>query len=230
MPIQPLWQALDGQTIGIWVAAILTLVILSAAFGEHRLSRLGFALLIGATVGYTAALTWQAVLWPRLLLIVHDPLGHWTLAIWFLLGLLLLTRGVSSASWLSNLSLAYLVGVGAALAIGGAVLGTAVPQALAVVAERHQATPGAWPAVANALLVSLGTVGVLLRFTYTGRKGKRLVARLWGGLVEAWGRIGSAFITVALGALFATAIVSLVTLLSSRLQFLLFDWLRLAMR
>jgi len=230
MPISPLWQAIDWHLVGIWIAAILTLVTLSAAFGESRLSRAGFGVLIGITVGYTAAITWRAVLWPRILQLAQDPARYWPLAIWFLLGLLLLTRSWSSASWLSNPSLAYLVGIGAALAIGGAVLGTAVPQVMAVLSEHKLASPSPLAAIANPLLVALGTGGVLFRFAYTGQEGKRLVGRLWAGLVRVWGRIGYAFLIVGLGALFATAVISLLTLLTSRLQFLLVDWLQLTGR
>jgi len=218
------------EGLGIWLAALLTLVVLSAAFAENRLSRAAFALFTGAAVGYAAAVTWRAVLWPRILLVWRYPLGYWPLLVWFLLGLLLLTRGLSSGSWLSNLSLAYLIGVGVALAIGGATLGTAVPQLLAVAAEGRRIAPGSWLAVINVLLVALGTGGVLFRVAYTGREGKSRPARLWAGLVDVWGRVGYGFVMVAFGALFATAIVSLLALLTSRLQFLLVDWLRLVPR
>jgi hypothetical protein len=223
----PSWAALDAERIGVWVAAILTLAVLSAAFAENRFSRAAFALLTGLVVGYAAALVGRAVLWPRILLVWNDPAGQWPLLVWFVLGLLLLARGLTAASWLGNLSLAYLVGVGVALAIGGAVLGTAVPQLMALAAGPG-ATTGSWPAIANVLLVALGTGGVLFRFTYTGLDGDSLATRLWGGVARSWGRAGYAFILVAFGVLFASAIISLLALLAARLQFLLVDWLRIA--
>jgi hypothetical protein len=223
----PALPPLDAGETGVWVAALLTLAVLSAAFAENHLSRAALAVLVGATVGYVAAMTGRAVLWPRAMLIWRDPLGQWPLLLWFFLGLLLLTRGLPSASWLSDLSLAYLVGVGAALAIGGALLGTAVPQVIAAAAEPRQVRPGAWLAAVNVLLVAVGTGGVLFRFTYTGLGGKGLLARLWSGIAKSWGRVGYVFLLVAFGALFATATISLLALLASRLQFLLADWLHL---
>ncbi len=220
----------SGDGVGVWIAAVLTLAILSAALGETRVSRMAFALLIGGAVGYVAVVTWQAVLWPRALLVWRSPGQHWSLLLWFVLGLLLLARGLTSASWLSNLSLAYLIGVGVALAIGGAVLGTAVPQLMAVAAERGRIVPGSWLAIVNTALIAVGTGGVLFRFTYTGLGGEGRPARLWTGLVRRWGQVGYAFIMVAFGALFATAIVSLLAVLTSRLQFLLVDWLRVVAR
>ncbi|GAG29248.1 unnamed protein product, partial [marine sediment metagenome] len=129
------------ESIGVWIAAILTLVVLSAAFGGNRFSQIAFALLVGSAVGYAAAATVRVVLWPRLVLAFRDPVGQWSLWVWLFLGVLLLLRGVKSTSWLSNLPLAYLVAVGMALAMGGAVLGTVMPQLMAVLAGRSRLTP-----------------------------------------------------------------------------------------
>ena len=215
------------ESVGPWVAGLLTLAVLSTAFVENRASRAAFGLFIGAATGYVAAIIWRLVLWPRVVLVLQNPLEQWPLLVWFLLGLLLLTRGLASASWLSNVSLAYLIGVGVALAIGGAVLGTAVPQLVAVATVRRQFEPGSWPAVLNALLVAVGTGGVLFRFAYTGWGGKGTLGKLWARLVGSWGQVGNAFLLVAFGALFAMAIITLLSLLTSRLQFLLGDWLHL---
>ena len=229
MPVWPPLPALDWPLIGTWVAAILTLVTLSAAFGENKASQAMFALLVGLAVGYAAAITCRAVLWPRVLLLVQDPRGHWPLVIWFALGVLLLARGLPFASWLSNLSLAYLMGVGAALAIGGAILGTALPQLVAAMNEPAQIPRGSWPAIGDALLVAIGTGAVLFRFAYTGHNpaGRSGLPRIWAGVVRSWGRLGNLFMIVALGALFATAVISLLGVLAARLQFLMADWLHL---
>ncbi len=221
----PSLPPLSAEGIGVWVAAVLTVIMLSAAFAENRLSRAAFALLTGAVAGYVGAVILRAVLWPRILLIWRDPLHNWPLLLWFALGLLLLARGLPYGSWLSNLPLAYLVGVGAALAIGGAALGTAVPQLIAAATEPRRVVPGAWPAALNVALIALGTGGVLFRFTYTGQKSDSVLGRAWSGIARTWGRAGQAFILVASGALFAVAIISLLALLASRLQFLLVEWL-----
>lgn len=226
----PSWAATASTVMegaGVWIAAILTLAVLSAAFVENRASRVAFGLLIGASVGYVAALTWREVLWPRMLLVLRDPLAQWPILLWFALGLLLLTRGLTSASWLSSLSLAYLIGVGIALAVGGAVLGTAIPQIVSVVAARRQVEPGSWLGVVNVLLVAVGTGAVLFRFAYTGWSAKGTVGKAWDRVVGLWGRLGNLFLLVAFGALFATAMITLLGLLAARLQFLLGDWLRL---
>ena len=48
------------EGVGIWVAALLTLAVLSAAGGENRVSRIALALLVGGAVGpTTVAPHWQ---------------------------------------------------------------------------------------------------------------------------------------------------------------------------
>lgn len=222
------WPAVTAEGAGVWIAAGLTLAVLSAALGENRVSRIGMALLAGAAVGYVGAVAWWAVLWPRILLVWADPLGHWPLLVWFFLGLLLLARGLNSASWLSNISLGYLFGVGVALAMGGALVGTLVPQVM--VATRAAPAGGAWWVAANALVIAVGTGGVLFRFAYTGWSGEGRLGKAWARLAGAWGRVGYGFILVAMAALFAAAAITALALLAARLEFLVVDWLRLAGR
>ena len=227
MPNWPVFPAVNLDGLGIWIAALLTQAVLSAGVAENRVARLAFALLIGVTAGYAIAAGWQAVLWPRLLLLWRNPLREWPLLIWFLLGLLLLTRGLEAGSWPSRLPLAFLIGVGVALAIGGATVGTVLPQLLAAASGTDGGRTSTWQAVANTLIIAIGTVGVLLRLSYTGRRGGGVAGRAWSALTRIWGGVGGVYLSVAFGALFATAVISLLTLLAARLQFLLADWLHI---
>ncbi|MCL6430492.1 MAG: hypothetical protein K6V36_06465, partial [Anaerolineae bacterium] len=213
------------EGIGITVAAVLTLAVLSAAFGSNRVSRLAFAVLVGAAVGYASTVTWWLVLWPRVIRLVRDPLREWPLILWFALGLLLLVRGLGAASGVSSVPLAFLVGVGVALAAAGAALGTGLPLAVTPWPGYGADVQQPWARALNTLLVAVGTAGVLLRFAYTVRRSESRPGRLWRALARGWGRIGYIFILVAFGALFAAAIISLVGVLVSRLEFLLIDWL-----
>lgn len=222
------WPAVTADGVGIWIAAGLTLLVLSAAWGESWASRLGMALLAGAAVGYAGAVAWRAVLWPRILLVWADPLAHWPLMVWLFLGLLLLARGLRPMSWLSNASLGYLFGVGAALAVGGALVGTLVPQVTAAMAT--PAIGSGWWVAANTLLVAIGTGGVLFRFAYTGWSGKGALGKAWARLMSAWGGVGYLFLLVAMGALMAGAALMALGLLAERLEFLAADWLHLVAR
>ncbi len=117
-----------GQAVGLWVAALLTLAVLSSVVGRNAFYRLAEALFVGIAAGYGAALAWTSVLAPRLALLVQDPAGHWHYALFFALGALLVARSARRLSPLAGLPLGIMVGVGAGLALGGALSGSLVAQ------------------------------------------------------------------------------------------------------
>ncbi len=122
-----------AQIIGIWVAALLTLAVLSYIMGQNVLFRLAEHLFVGIAAGYAAALAWNQVLWPRVLLLWQEPDTYWYYGVFFVLGALLLARGIRALSPLANLPLGVILGTGAALALGGALTGSLVPQLRAAI-------------------------------------------------------------------------------------------------
>jgi hypothetical protein len=165
------------------------------------------------------------------------------------LGVLLLAKaapGVSTgawrrAAWLANLPVAFLLGVGAALGVGGGVLGTLAPQLWAA-SQSLFTNAGAelthaqrTVQTAGNIVALLGTLGALLSFQFVristgaGRGWAGFPARALDGLVSVWGGLGRICIWIALGALLAGLILSRVTLLVERVQFLL-ETFRLAVR
>ena len=117
---------------------------------------------------------------------------------------------------IGNLSLAFLFGVGSALALGGALDGTLVPQLSATLVPLNS--------VENVLLV-VGTLGALLSFRFVQPQTTRLGVRAVEALGRGWGAIGRWFVWMAFGALFASLAVSRISILVNRVYFLLHDWL-----
>lgn len=212
------------DTAGMWVAVVLTLFVFSYLLGDNVLFRLAEHLFVGTAVGYAVVVVFHNVLaaklftpaveafgqanqWPRLLPILL-PL---------VLGLLLLTKPSKRFSWLGSISVALLLGVGAALAIGGALFGTLLPQ---VDATADIMRDGTGLGLFSGLVVLAGTTGVLLHFHFeTGRVGR--LAALRDRLVQIWGGLGRWFIFIAFGAILATTFMSRLSLLVGRLQFML---------
>jgi len=224
-----------GDAIGTFVAVVLTVMVLSYIGGDNVLFRLAQHILIGCVAAYAVVVAVHSVLLGRLLLpLAENPAGAWPLLVPLALGLLLLLRGEPNLAWLGNYPLAFLVGVGAALALGGAIFGTLLPQLQATaisLLDQVQAdmSPGEQLAqIASNLIIVFGTLGALLSFHFV-RDEKSAIGRAGGALLSAWGGIGRIFIWVAFGALFAGLIVSRITLLVARVQFLL-DAFRLAVR
>jgi hypothetical protein len=135
-----------------------------------------------------------------------------------ILGVLLLLKGfppsrfLGRISALGNLSLAYLVGVGAAVAVAGALVGTLIPQVMATGAglSLERGLLG----MIQGFIALMGTVVTLLYFSTRFKEAKTgLPALLESGI----DRLGRFFIVVALGAAFAGAVTSALTALTLRL-------------
>lgn len=213
---------LELTAVQTWVAFVLTLMVFSYIFGDNPLFRLAEHIFVGTAAGYVTILVYHTILRPRLLEpLAQDPAGHGYLLVPLLLGVLLLAKGKRSTSWIGNISMAWLFGAGAALALGGALLGTLASQLRASWFSLNPADYAGQPlGWVNALLLALGTIGVLLSFYYTEPAGKG-AGRLLAGFRKGWGRLGRWFMLVTFGALFAGAIISRFTLLVDRVHFLL---------
>ena len=211
---------------GTLVAAILTLFVFSYLLGDNALYRFAEHLFVGAAVGYVAVVAFHTIVSSKLLLPLSEAVreGDWArvllLGIMLLLGLFLLTKPSRTLSWLGNLSVALLVGVGAALAIGGAILGTLLPQIDATANVSHYVTRyGDTLGIFSGILVLIGTIGVLLHFHF-GSTETGPVARLRAGVVKIWGGLGRWFILVAFAAILPTTFMSRLSFLAGRIQFL----------
>jgi len=212
---------------GTLVAIVLTLFVFSYLLGDNLLYRLAEHIFVGVAVGYAVVVVFHNVLSPKLLIPLVDALGegNWTqvllLLVALLFGLLLLTKPFKSLSWLGSLSVAFLLGVGAALAIGGALLGTLLPQVEAAADVSYYIVRyGPGLGLFSGLVALAGATGVVLHFHFsTGGEGP--VAGLRNRLVRAWGGLGRWFILVAFGAILATTFISRLSLLVGRVQFLL---------
>jgi hypothetical protein len=219
-----------ANAIGIWIAALLTLAVLSYILGENVLFRIAEHLFVGVAAGYAGALAWNHVLAPRLFLLITDPFSYWYYGIFFVLGLLLLARGVGPLSALGNFPLAVLFGTGAALALGGALAGTLVPQLGATMRSLSPADYGGgllgWAFVVDALLLMLGTIATLATFHYAAR-GRGPLSAIGDGTMRVLQQVGNKFIVIAFGALFAGALLTFFAVLQSRIAFLLLEWLGL---
>ena len=126
------------------------------------------------------------------------------------LGLLLLTKLRASWASLGNISIAFLFGVGSALALGGALSGTLLPQLSATVVPLDS--------LENVLLV-LGTIGALLSFRFVQPQQPRAGTQALETVGRGWGYLGRWFILIAFGAIFAGTAVSRVSILINRVVF-----------
>jgi hypothetical protein len=213
-----------SEAFAVWIAAILTLMVYSYLLADNPLYRLAQHLFVGSSVGYAVVVVVHNVLRPRLAdPLLQDPRANWPYLLPLLLGLLLLSKARGSLSWLGNSSMAFLFGVGAALAIGGALVGSFLPQIQASWVSVSPGSAGGSMAAVNNLLLAVGTVGTLSYFYFT--MGMRKSAG--GRLVKLGAVVGRWVILITFGAIFGNRVMTYVALLIERVYFLLGEWLGL---
>ena len=211
-----------NDVIGIWVGAILTLLVFSYLLGDTPLFRIAQALFVGVTVGYAAVVAFYYVLGPRLFNpLLSDPINNGIFFVPLVLGLMLFAKLRTAWTAIGNIPIAFLFGVGAALAVGGALTGTLVPQ---LGATAVSLAPAQGSGLDNFLL-AIGTIGALLSFQFVKFSQDRPLPRALGVISRGWGAIGRWFILIAFGAIFADTAVSRISILIDRIYYLLHTWL-----
>lgn len=211
-----------SEAIGIWISALLTLMVLSYLLGDNPLYRLAEHLFVGTAVGYAVLIAYYSVLHPKLVLpLLQAPLENWTLVVPLLLALLLLARLNRKWHRVGVIPLAYLLGIGVALTIGGALFGSILPQTVSTIQSVNPADGGWMTAFSNLILI-IGTLSALSYFYFSADSGAG-VGRIKAGFLRAWRGLGKWFIMVAFGAIFASTVMARLSLLIGRLQFLIYE-------
>jgi len=215
----PAWISLDLITASI--SFLFTLMVLSYLVGDNPLFRLAIHIFIGVSAGYAAAVAWHQVLSPKLIqpLLFGGLLESILAIVPLLLGALLLMKLSPRTARLGNPAMAFMVGAGAAVAVGGAVLGTLFPQILASINLFDLKTGGSiTERLFEGSIILIGTLTTLAYFHFGAQATPSGPQR--GRLVEALGRIGQVFIAITFGVLFAGAYAAAMTALIERLNFL----------
>ena len=201
------------ETTGLIIGSVVTLLIFSYLIGDNLLYRWALALLVGAGTGYALAVSLRFIIFDWLNNIQASdslPLRLYYLAP-LLLGALLLLKGIPRLSALGNVSMGFMLGVGAAVAISGALLGTLVPQMQATATGISLENGGA--ALLNGGLVLVGTLTSLFVFSPRLRRADKELHP-----ITLWlQRTGRAFVVVSLAVAFSGALTSALTILIERL-------------
>lgn len=205
------------------IGFLLTVMVLSYLLGDNVFFRLAAFLFIGLTAGYLAVLLVNQVLLPHMVLPLAS--GAWPERLWMLfplgLVLLLLLGQIPRLAPAARVPLAYLLGLTAAVTIGGAVFGTLIPQSRALIesfnANIWYAVPNlTWLRILDAIVMLLGVVGTLSFFHF----GRRLNFRQSEEdqkrpkVLQGLSKVGEVFLGITLGAVFAgifsTALLALI--------------------
>ncbi len=190
------------------ISFTLTLLIFSYLLRDNLLYRL----VIYAYIGITSAFVVITLLENVVATYLSTPDGSILLLVAFVLVALLALRSVPGLRTIGLLPLAFLIAVGAAVAVTGAVAGTILPLATTVI------VPGA--DVLNSVVLFVGVLTTLLYFQYGARR--RADGTVHRTLfVRGVGAVGEAFIVVMMGATYGAIILSSLSVFTGQLSSLL---------
>jgi hypothetical protein len=206
------FEGIPAPAVATWVAAIVTLVVLGGLVGERRAFGWSQHLLAGLATGFLALLAIREVLIPRLVEpLIADPASR--VDLWIGLGLVGLAAG---APWLprsvSALPTSLALGALGAFALGGAIVGTVIPQLATTIARPQGTAVGTVLAVASAVV----SVLVLMSFLHGAPRGRLLTGASSAG---RW------LLVAGLGGWLGYLVLSRLVLLLDRVGFLLGDWI-----
>ena len=214
-----------SDLIGMLLGFAFTIMVFSYILGDNPFFRFALYVFIGVASGYAAVLVFYDVILYQLVLPLVDT-GGLSIAVWvpLLAGLWLLVTKISTRlNRLGNPVMAYLVGAGAAVMIGGAVLGTVLPQVDATASLFNLQVDvenggSVVTTVLYGLVILIGVITSLVFFHFGVRsKGDQSPPQRlpW---IESLAKVGQVFIVVTLGAVFAGVYMASLTALIARLR------------
>jgi hypothetical protein len=193
-------------TVGTWLAAFLTLGLFSWMYMENPWFRLVEHIYVGAALGVLASQGYQSVVdiaWKP-----ATQQGKALLWVPLIMGALLFSRWSKRYMWVSRSSMGFLVGTLSAAVMNNTITAQLTKQVAATMMPLNN--------VNNIIFFILTATGTAY-FIFT------LQAKWASPLID----LGKYGMMIAFGATFGNTVMSRISLFTGRLQFLLFEWLKL---
>ena len=227
-----------SRTVGVWIAALLTLCVFSYLYRDNPFYKLAESIIVGVSAGYWIVQYGWTVLVGKVLLKLAPDIARYAFLpdtpvdtqpeylylIPVFVGCLIFCRLVPRVSWLGRWPLAFIVGTTAGLKLilflnadfVRQIRSTIVP--LVVFSSDPSGTSIDWKTSVQNLVIVISVLSSLTYFYFSvEHKG-------WVGRIS---RIGVWVLMISFGASFALTVMGRITLLTMRLQFLFDDWLGL---
>ena len=224
-----------SHTIGVWVAALLTLAILSFVYRDNPFYKLAEATIVGVSAAYWMVVAFWTVLIPNLFgKIAPQAIQTWAMPglspvrdeNWYfylvplILGGMLLWRLAPQGAWIARWPLAFIIGTTAGLRLVHFLQADFLSQIQAgieplVVTDQATAGENFWTSVQHAI-VFFGTLAGLTYFFFSIEH---------KGVVGHVSRVGIWVLMITFGAAFGFTVMGRIALLAKRFEFLFDDWL-----
>ena len=216
-----------STNLGVWIAAFLTLGIMSFLYKDNPIYKFCEAVFVGVSAGYWFVVeSFNVVLpkvWDNLAIAVNvlQEQGrmdwfHWSYLLGGILGVLMLLRLAPKIGWISRWPLAVIVGTTAGLWLINYLVSNGIVQV------RHTIIPlyvaGDLNATIGNIIIVVGTFCGLIYFFFSKEH---------KGVFGGGAKIGIWFIMITFGASFGYTVMSRMSLLIARMDFLMGTWLGL---
>lgn len=199
--------------IGTIIAGLLTLAILTFLYRDNPIYKMAESLLIGVSIGYTLVIVWSNTL----VTLMFGPLfgdGKIALIVPLILGLLMFARFIPRISGLTKIPIAVMIGSGAGIAIPTMLEQRTLRQIDATVAPLISGGNIDW----SALVILVGVICTMCYFYFS---------REHEGLFGKTAKAGTWFLMIFFGTTFGYTVMSRMSTLIGRMEFLLSDFLRI---
>jgi hypothetical protein len=206
---------------------IFTLMILSYLIGDNPLFKIALYLFVGVASGYAAAVIFWQILYPKL----FQPTGAALLSGAYNQGVLLVVPWLGFAfilmkvtprfAGVARITMAFLVGAGAAVTLAGALTGTLLPQVTSTinsfdVRAAMARNIGAFEALGNGAILLTGVVASLAYFHFGARQKPDGSTHRFA-LIDIIAWVGRIFIGITLGVIFAGVYAAALTAFIERI-------------
>ncbi|MDI6783115.1 MAG: hypothetical protein QME64_03350 [bacterium] len=198
------------EIFGIWLAAGLTIAIYSFLYKDNPAYKFAEHIYVGISAGFTVCIAYFNVIEPNLIKQLTEQKNFMVLFP-TLLGLLMYSRFFKKISWLSRISIAFVIGAGAGISVPNVVQGYLLKHSSATITPLYSDAGFQL----NSLIILFGVVSVLIYFFFSIEPGKGLKTVSWLGII---------FLMVSFGASFGYTVMGRVSLVIGRMRFLILDW------
>jgi hypothetical protein len=215
------------ETFGLWIAALLTLGIMSFLYKDNPIYKFCESIFIGISAGYWfVSLFWQSM-YPRLYLNIRGAIStllhegrisddRWLYLVAGILGVMMLLRLVPKIGWISRWPLSFIVGSSAGLYFIVYLQSNIMNQIRNTIIPIY--VPGNLGVSISNLIVFVGVFCGLVYFFFS---------REHKGVFGGAAKVGIWFLMITFGASFGFTVMSRMSLLIGRIDFLFGTWLGL---
>ena len=197
----------------VWFAAFLTLCIFSFLYKDNIFYQFAEHLFVGISAGYLIAITYHNQIYPNLVVPLFFE-GRILYIIPLALGLFYFARFIPRISFLVRVPIAFLLGWGSGVLIPAIFQRDILRQTqgtLLVQEAFEKWDTGLW-----AVVILIGVICTLIYFFFSRER---------KGIMKPMANLGIIFLMLGFGASFGYTVMSRISLLIGRMQFLLGDWL-----